>query len=189
MKKTIAIFLVLTLCLCGCSEKEIISREEIVLPSIPTPMPAQNQPTMPQDTANFDDEDTEAVHPAGETHPWETEFIEAGYTVRKEDFDGGRAVTWIKGYKKGRSIVYYDNGRIDDSYYYPSGAISHNCHWDDTETLRKSETAVRGDQHVIRAQKLTQGAHVGHGAGRQDHTTAHPFSHSFLSFMASYIVT
>ena len=147
MKKTVAIFLVLALCLCGCSTEEILAKEGIVLPAVPTQMAASNLPTAPQGSASLDDENTGADAPTGETYPWETEFNEAGYTILKEEFGQGKAVTWINGYKKGRSIVYYNNGLIEDSYYYPSGAMSHMRAWHGDGSY--SESRWRDDGDVV----------------------------------------
>ena len=125
MKKYIAVFLVLALCFCGCSVKEVLlpPEEEIVLPAIPIPVPAQKLPALPEDGG---DQGTESKQTA-EKYPWDTEFDPTGYTVWKENFDEGRAITWAKGHKNGRSLVYYNNGSIEDSYFYPSGARSHFC--------------------------------------------------------------
>lgn len=128
MKKHIAVLIIFALCLglsaCGA---ETGKAEEIVLPSIPTPMPVQNLPTMPEDSGDQDPEDTQAADPAEKKYPWEEEFDPTGYTVRKGEFGEGRTISWIKGYKNGRSIVYYNSGMIEDSYFYPSGALSHTC--------------------------------------------------------------
>ena len=143
MKKSIAVFLVLALCFCGCSAKEVLlpPEEEIVLPSIPTPVPAQKLPALPEDGG---DQGTESKQTA-EKYPWETEFYPTGYTVRKENFDEGRAITWIKGYKNGRSIVYYNSGRIEDSYFYPSGAKSHMCTYNEDGSYSEVRWMDNGD--------------------------------------------
>lgn len=149
MKRVIVLVLVITFCLYGCSAKDILPgnpyEDEIVLPSIPTQTSGQNQPTMPQYGEDPGGEDTQAAAPEGNTYPWEVEFNETGYTVRKEEFNEGKAFTWIKGYKKGRSIIYYNNGTIEDSYYYPSGAMSHLCRWMQDGSYTEARWLDNGD--------------------------------------------
>lgn len=147
MKKHIVVFLVLTLCLCGCSVKEglLPSEEEIVLPSIPTPVPAQIPPTMSEDVGVQNSEGTQTTEPVEKKYPWEMEFDPSGYTAREEKFGEGRAVTWIKGYKNGRSVVYYNSGRIEDSYFYPSGAMSHMCIYNEDGSYSEVRWMDNGD--------------------------------------------
>lgn len=129
MKKIIAMFLVLVLCLCGCSAEEMFAKEELVLPEIPTQMPALNLPTMPDDSGNQGAEGTQETVSSEKTYPWEKKFNDAGYVMYKETFSGGTAYTWLRGNEKGRQLTYYNNGSIEDTYYYPSGFMSHGYHW------------------------------------------------------------
>lgn len=129
MKRIVAAFVVIAMCLCGCSTNDILATEEIVFPEMPTQMSAANLPTIPRDNADLNEETTEAVEPAGETYPWDKKFPEADYTIHKEVFGGGRAFAWMKDYEKGRQVIYYNNGDVEDTYYYPSGFMSHQYWW------------------------------------------------------------
>ena len=150
MKKLVFLFLVLILCLCGCGDLDAMFsknpyRDEIVLPTTPplaTELPAVFEPS---EQAG---EPEEAV-PVGTTAPWETEFDEAGYTVIKDDFDGGVAYCWNKGYKNGRQVVYFDNGITEDSYFYPSGGMSHCCIWYADGSYSQTRWLDNGEVHTM----------------------------------------
>lgn len=129
MKKIVVIFVVLILCLCGCGTNDIMATEELVFPEIPTQMAAADLPTVPQGDTDMKEETAEAEKPAGEAYPWDKEFPEADYKIHKEIFGGGRAFAWMKDYEKGRQVIYYNNGDVEDTYYYPSGFMSHQYWW------------------------------------------------------------
>ena len=129
MKRVVVAFAVFVLCLCGCSVNEILETQEMVFPEIPTQMAAANLPTTPQDGTGLHEEATEASEPTEETYPWDKKFLEADYTVTKEVFGGGEAFAWMKGYVKGRQVIYYNTGEVEDTYYYPNGFQSHQYWW------------------------------------------------------------
>ncbi len=152
MKKCIALFLILTLCLCGCSDVDVMFsknpyKEEIILPTIPTQV--SNLPTISQNSEETDTEDTQEEVPSGTVAPWETEFDEAGYTVIKDEFGEGVAYCWNKGYKNGRQVVYYNDGRIEDTYYYPSGAWSHCCSWGSDGSYSEVRWLDNGEVNIM----------------------------------------
>lgn len=142
----------LTLCLCGCSNVDaMLSRnpykEEIVLPAIPTQAP--NLPTVPQSSEEADADHPQEEVPAGTIAPWETEFNEADYTVKKEEFGEGVAYCWSKGYKNSRQVVYYDNGITEDTYFYPSGGWSHCCSWYADGSYSETRWLDNGEVHTM----------------------------------------
>lgn len=150
MKKLVFLFLVLILCLCGCGDLDAMFsknpyRDEIVLPTTP---PLATEPPAVSKPSEQAEEPEEAV-PVGTTAPWETEFDEAGYTVIKDDFDGGVAYCWSKGYKSGRQVVYYDNGITEDSYFYPSGSMSHCCIWYADGSYSQTRWLDNGEVHTM----------------------------------------
>lgn len=132
MKKIIAYMLALVLCLglCACGGDSI---------EVPT-RPAESivTPTRPQSAATPEDTATEAAEETTETtegrYPWEVEFREEDYV--KFNFtapNGDKIVTWREGSVMGterRNLYEYANdGTISDSYYYPSGNLSHEYTW------------------------------------------------------------
>lgn len=164
MKKIVALFLILSLCLCGCSLPDNSPRktsfeDEIIFPSIPTPIPAEDLPTVPQDSSDPDGQDTQPAAPAEKRYPWEEEFDGTDYSVRKDIFEQGTAFSWIKGTEKARQVTYYNNGQIEDIYYYPSGMISHIYVW--SEDGSYSEVGFLDNSYIETAEDGSKIMHMG----------------------------
>ena len=122
MKKIIvavfAFVLCIGLCACGSSNIEV--------------------PTRPQSAATPEDTATEAAEEAAESaegkYPWEVEFREEDYV--KFNFtapNGDKIVTWregsVMGMERRNLYEWAESGTISDSYYYPSGKMSHEYTW------------------------------------------------------------
>lgn len=128
MKKVIFMLLILAMCcgLCACS-----TEAEIVLPTKPQQMAVPSLPARaPQNDEDAASEGTESAEPTGDTYPWEGEFREEDYDrfegVIENDAD---IITWKEnGFmsQTRRKLTYWHNGDIEDTYYYPSGNISHS---------------------------------------------------------------
>lgn len=132
MKKIIAYMLALVLCLglCACGGDSI---------EVPT-RPAESivTPTRPESAATPEDAAAEAVEGVTESteskYPWEVEFREEDYV--KFNFtapNGDKIVTWregsVMGMERRNLYEWADTGIISDSYYYPSGNLSHEYTW------------------------------------------------------------
>ena len=133
MKKIFVMLLVTAACCCLCAcEKDIgAEAEEIVLHTQPQQVALPDLPTREtQDGTGAAEESTEATDSTGETYPWETEFNEDDYNRYEANFDGdGKSIFWTEcGMfdQCRRDILYFSNGDIEDSYFYPSGNCSHD---------------------------------------------------------------
>ena len=127
MKKIIAMLIILTLCLnlCACGAGAQQSDGASV----------QNKPVNSVKTQNaVSGEAVKSTEAAEETYPWEAEFREEDY-YRLEGAaapNGDKATTWLKGElldKTVRQLYEWGSGDTMDSYYYPSGNISHSYFW------------------------------------------------------------
>lgn len=134
MKIIIAVVLAIVLCLglCACDAGAVLEEmlteepEEIILPTVP-----QIQVPAPISQNDAETEDgTEAIDPAEETYPWETEFNEEGYEYHEEKFSHGKIISWHKNFIPARQITYWNDGRVYDNYFYPNGNLSHGYQWE-----------------------------------------------------------
>lgn len=147
MKKIIAYMLALVLCLglCACGGDSI---------EVPT-RPAESivTPTRPQSAATPEDTATEAAEETTETtegrYPWEVEFREEDYV--KFNFtapNGDKIVTWregsVMGMERRNLYEWADTGIISDTYYYPSGYVSHSYTWNPDGSYYESHLLDNG---------------------------------------------
>lgn len=149
MKKCIVFLIVFQLCLglCACGG----SKNSIELPPIPQQMATPSLPT------EAPEENAEAQDSTAGKYPWEMEFREEDY--EKFQFtspEGDKVTSWREGTiygREAREIYEWTDGTISDSYYYPSGNISHSytwcadgsyeeCHYADTSLSEMNEDGI-----------------------------------------------
>ena len=124
MKKIIAMLIILTLCLnlyaCGVDVQQSDGAS------------VQNKPVNSGKTQiAVSGEAVKSTEAVEETYPWEAEFSEEDYYRLEGEPapNGDRTVTWLEGENLDRKVrelyTWGESGDVRDTYFYPSGNISH----------------------------------------------------------------